>query len=63
MAKIYSAEKVAKWKAEARRRKGLSWSVADDWSDNRVINLANSHEALRNQVEYLTKQADHDRQG
>ncbi|KKM45480.1 hypothetical protein LCGC14_1560670 [marine sediment metagenome] len=49
--KIYSAEKVAKWKAEAQRRKGLSWSIADDWSDNRIINLAISHESLRCQME------------
>ena len=54
--KIYSAEKVAKWKAEAQRRKGLSWSIADDWSDNRIINLAISHENLRCTVEWLAEQ-------
>ncbi len=53
MARIFSPEKVWKWKAEAQRRKRLAWSIADDWSDNRIVQLVNSHEALRVKVEYL----------
>ena len=54
--KIYSTEQVAKWRAEAQRRKGLEWFVYDYWSENRIVNLAISHENLRYKMEYLAEE-------
>ena len=48
-----SDEQVAKWRAEAERRKGLDYSVDAGWAYNRIIDLAISHYKLSNALAWL----------
>ena len=49
--KVLSLETVKRWKREAIRRKnGTTMQLVDDWAEHRLLDVINSHEALRDRL-------------
>ena len=49
--KIISPEVLKHWKLMANTRKNADWEPSSGWADRRLIQVINSHEALRRTVQ------------